>query len=87
MVLPDLIEGLEGNDTLQGLGGNDILLGSAGRDTLEEGATREIMFGDLTIEADPNNSSNSLISLTATNDIIALVEGVTPDLITVADFG
>ncbi len=51
------------------------------------GATTEILFTDLTIGADPNNSSNTQISLTATNDILAIVEGVDSSLITALDFG
>ncbi|MDJ0535203.1 MAG: hypothetical protein QNJ70_22410 [Xenococcaceae cyanobacterium MO_207.B15] len=50
-----------------------------------EGITA-IEFTDLTIGADPNNNSNTLISVTATNDIIAIVEGVNFSFINAEDF-
>ncbi|MCA1904108.1 MAG: 5'-nucleotidase C-terminal domain-containing protein [Cyanobacteria bacterium KgW148] len=89
----DVLSGDLGNDTLTGGPGPDIFLIASGRgtDTITDfqdqidklGLYLGLTFANLTIRG---AGSNTEIVLTSNNEVLAVLQGVAPNLITQADF-
>ncbi len=89
----DVLSGDLGNDTLTGGSGSDIFLLAAGRGTdtitdFQDGIDRlglylGLTFANLTIRG---AGSNTEIVLTSNNEVLAVLQGIAPNLITQADF-
>jgi uncharacterized protein len=89
----DLLNGGQGQDTVIGGGGSDrfVLAAGAGSDTIQDfkndtdfiALSGGLTFGQLTITA---NNNNTLIRITQTNELLATLNGVQANTITVVDF-
>lgn len=89
----DLLNGGQGQDTLTGDNGNDrfVLATGNGADIIQDfkdnadfiALSGGLSFGQLTVEASGNNT---LIRITATNELLATLNSVQPGAITAADF-
>ena len=93
----DLLNGGQGKDTLTGCQGSDrfVLAVGTGSDTITDFKDGEdllalsdtLSFGQLTIaQGTDANAANTLISLTSSNELLAILNGVNALNITTADF-
>lgn len=93
----DLLNGGQGNDTLTGGKGSDrfVLAAGAGIDTITDfkdgldqlALSGTLSFGELTIaQGTDTNAANTFISVTSSNELLAILNGVNVSAITVADF-
>ncbi|HEY9857998.1 MAG TPA: calcium-binding protein, partial [Candidatus Obscuribacterales bacterium] len=89
----DLLDGGQGQDILTGGNGSDrfVLAAGAGTDTIQDfqdgndllALAGGLTFGQLTIA---NNANDTLIRVTATNELLAALNGVPTNSITAIDF-
>ncbi|MBD1864953.1 MULTISPECIES: ExeM/NucH family extracellular endonuclease [Trichocoleus] len=89
----DLLNGGQGQDTLNGGNGSDrfVLAAGAGRDTIQDfqdgtdflALVGDLTFGQLTIAS---NANDTLIRVTATNELLATLNGIPTNNITAIDF-
>jgi Ca2+-binding RTX toxin-like protein len=88
----DFLASGQGNDTLTGGGDNDVFVLNRGKfnhDLITDWAEGDrfklpetLIVDDLTISSDPVNTNNTLITVTANNDLLVILQGV--DLSTVS---
>jgi len=92
----DTLSGGPGNDTLTGGNGGDtfVLAAGEGTDTItdfQNGPDRiglsDVTFGQLSIaQGTSTNASNTLISITSSNELLASLTGVQSDMLSSGDF-
>lgn len=93
----DLLDGGLGKDILTGGRGSDrfVLAVGAGSDTITDykdgedriGLSASLSFGQLTVvQGTGVNASNTLIQLTSSNEVLAVLKGVQSSAIAAADF-
>ncbi|MEO0837221.1 MAG: calcium-binding protein, partial [Cyanobacteria bacterium J06642_3] len=92
----DLLYGLDGNDTMAGGIGTDlfVLKAASGTDIIEDfidgvdqfGLSSSLKFSDLAISNNDAGTGSFIRDTTDGNQLLAVVEGVSTDVLSAADF-